>query len=267
VPNPSVSVATDPNQPPFSGEFARLKLHRDPSAASAGSTPRQAAEAALPPLVTAVGEDGYAAKASARLFPPGDDAAQLVATRDWVLFRRRAVLRCGGTVSPGPPPPAVKTIRVDVVGIDNDSWVAYRTATEPMPTADAIAQFFKTATILGGVTFPEGSATPSNADELMSLKAKFEAGPAVKPVERATDAPPEQPEPFTVESVDVYTVSDVPSAAARAAAIAAAMVRIVPPYRPLRALHVDASDFDEAWRQSSLSQPTLVVLVRYYPHK
>jgi hypothetical protein len=92
--NPGLAAAVGLGQP-----FARLTLGREPGALSPGSGPRVASEAALRALERAVGEPGYAQEAGGRLFPVGADGGlRLRATREWVLFRRRAVLRCGAKV-------------------------------------------------------------------------------------------------------------------------------------------------------------------------
>ncbi len=81
---------------PISRELGRLTLDREPGAATPGHPARVQAEDSLKTIQRTLGEAGYAEEMRRRIFPGADDGGvRLRATRDWVLFRRRAVLECG----------------------------------------------------------------------------------------------------------------------------------------------------------------------------
>jgi len=124
-------------------EIARLRLDREPGAGTPGNPAREAAETASRVLERVLREPGYAADARRRLFPGDDDGIRLRATRDWVLFRRRAPLRCGPVA-----PPAVATETFAVFGAARRGG------------GEALAGGFVR---LGTVAFAQGSSAPAGS--------------------------------------------------------------------------------------------------------
>ena len=239
-------------------ERGRLLLDRKADAATVGSAPRVAAEAGLATLKPLFDEEDYVEQARERLFPGAGGASQLVATRDWILFRRKAVLSCGGNVvtqPPPPPPPPVQTITVGVVGIAQADREDYFAAVKRLPPENAIATFITRSVVLGIVAFPDGSATPVDVAELAGIKVAFEA---LEPV--TLDEP-------TISNCDVFTaLSDVGTAAKQAGAIAGVMApssTLGPP----RSFEVTAEALTVAQIPGNPPQPTLVVLVRSFAHQ
>jgi len=129
--------AQDAVAPGIGVEVARLTLSRKPSVASPQSPPRIAAEGALRTIEAALNEPGYAHDAGRRLFPADDGSLRLRATRDWVLFRRRAVLHCGGVVE---------------APVEIDSFAVYAYLPDPLVVAAPPPRF------LGELRFVRGSA-------------------------------------------------------------------------------------------------------------
>ena len=83
--------------PDLGAEIATLRLRREPGAGAPGGKQRVTADAALKRLGAALQDATYLPRTTQRLFPAVDPGTpQLQATRDWVLFRRRARLSCGG---------------------------------------------------------------------------------------------------------------------------------------------------------------------------
>ena len=82
--------------PDLGAELASLRLRREPGAGAPGGKPRVTAESALKRLGAALHDATYLPQTTQRLFPAVDlGTPQRQATRDWVLFRRRARLSCG----------------------------------------------------------------------------------------------------------------------------------------------------------------------------
>jgi hypothetical protein len=92
----SAQQAQDPAPGPLR-PVATLTMQRDPDAASPGNPARTGAESGLNALEDIFDKPGYAGSAAKRLFPEADEPprSHLHATPDWVLFRRRAILRYG----------------------------------------------------------------------------------------------------------------------------------------------------------------------------
>ncbi len=128
-------------------ELARLTLRRDAGAATPGSPPRDAAEKAVRVIEQALADPDYAADAIHRLFGGNDDSGfRLRPVHDWVLFRRRAVLRCAGSA-----PAPVVTERYAVYG---------RVHTDDTSAGEHVH--------LGEVLFAGGSATRAGGAEAVA---------------------------------------------------------------------------------------------------
>ncbi|MEA2195534.1 MAG: hypothetical protein QOG42_1968, partial [Solirubrobacteraceae bacterium] len=147
-------------------QLAKLALSRDPDAATPANAFRVASERALNALQDALHEPGYAQERLRLLFPQQEAGLRLRATRDWVLFRRRAVLRCGGVA-----PARVVRETFAVFGVDRTER---KVVSKPRPLGEIT--FDEGAAELAGSTVELGDAWTGDGAELRAIAVL--AGPA-----------------------------------------------------------------------------------------